>query len=128
MIRGEATATLADGRTLTLAMGFRALALASADTGIPAADLFTVLQKDDGRQMLALLSLIQGSVRKHHPDIGPDEIDELMLANSEVLSTALGNAMNGAFSPPDTDADKGDGGNAPTGTGTRSKASGRKQG
>lgn len=126
MIRGEATAKLADGRTLTLAMGFRALALASADTGIPAAELFTVLQKDDGRQMLALLSLIQGAVQKHHPEIGSDEIDELMLANSVVLSEALGAAMNGAFSPPE-EAEQVDEGNAPNGTSTRSKATGRKR-
>lgn len=125
MIRGEATATLADGRTLTLAMGFRALALASAETGIPASELFTVLQKDDGRQMLALLSLIYGAVKKHHPEIGPDEIDELMLTDSEVLSQALGDAMNGAFSPATETAEAG---NAPSGTLTNSKSSGRKRG
>ena len=124
MIRGEATATLADGRTLTLAMGFRALALASADTGIPASEIFTVLQKDDGRQMKALLALIEGSLKKYHRDIGPDEVDDLMLTDSEVLSEAMSKAMNGAFSDSDENADEG---NVPNGTSTRSKGTGQKR-
>lgn len=125
MIRGEATATLKDGRTLTMAMGFRALASASAETGIPASEIFTVLQKDDGRQMMALLALIEGSLKKYHRDIGPDEIDDLMLTDSEVLSEAMSKAMNGAFSDDDGKADEG---NAPSGTGTPLKRTGRKQG
>lgn len=124
MIRGEATATLADGRTLTLAMGFRALASASAETGIPASEIFTVLQKDDGRQMLALLALIEGSLKKYHRAIGPDEIDDLMLTDSEVLSEAMSKAMNGAFGDSDEKAAEG---NVPNGTGTNSKRAGRKQ-
>jgi hypothetical protein len=115
MIRGEAAATLSDGRTLTLAMGFRALASASAETGIPASEIFSVLQKDDGRQMLALLALIEGSLKKYHRDIGPDEVDDLMLTDSEVLSEAMSKAMNGAFGDSD---DKAEAGNAPNGTGT----------
>lgn len=124
MIRGEATAALADGRTLTLAMGFRALASASAETGIPASELFTVLQKDDGRQMIALLALIEGSLKKYHRDIGPDEVDDLMLTDSEVLSEAMSKALNGAFSEPD---EKEEAGNVQSGTGTNSKRAGRKQ-
>jgi hypothetical protein len=123
MIRGEATATLSDGRTLTLAMGFRALALASASTGIPANEIFAAMQKDDGRQMLALLALIEGALKKHHKDIGQDEVDDLMLTDSDALSTALGEAMNGAFS----DAGESTEGKVPTGTGTNSKKAGRKR-
>lgn len=124
MIRGEATATLADGRTLTLAMGFYALASASAATRIPASEIFTVLQKDDGRQMEALLGLIEGSLKKYHRDIGRDEIDELMFTNSEVLSEAVSSALHSAFGDGD---EKADAGNAPNGTGTNSKRAGRKQ-
>lgn len=124
MIRGEATAALADGRTLTLAMGFRALASASAETSIPASEIFTVLQRDDGRQMKALLALIEGSLKKYHREIGPDEVDDLMLTDSEVLSEALSKAMNGAFSDPDEQADAG---NVQSGTGMNLKRAGRKQ-
>ena len=124
MIRGEATATLADGRTLTLAMGFRALALASADTGIPASEIFMVLQKDDGRQMIALLALIEGSLKKYHRDIGPDDVDDIMLTDSEVLSEAMSKALHGAFSDDDGTAD---GGNARNGTGTPLKRTGQKR-
>lgn len=124
MIRGESTATLKDGRTLTLAMGFRALAIASAETGIPASELFTVLQKDDGRQMLALIALIEGALKKHHKDIGPDDVDDLMLTDSDVLSEAMSKSLNGAFSDPAEDEEAGNVGN---GTGTNSKRAGRKQ-
>lgn len=124
MIRGEATATLSDGRTLTLAMGFRALALASAQTKIPATEIFTVLQKDDGRQMMALLALIEGSLKKYHRDIGPDEVDALMLTDSEVLSGAVSEALHGAFGDSD---EKAEAGNAPNGTGTISRRTGRKR-
>lgn len=124
MMRGEATAALADGRVLTLAMGFRALASASAETSIPASEIFTVLQKDDGRQMIALLALIEGSLKKYHRDIGPDEVDDLMLTDSEVLSEAMSKAMNGAFSDPDEQEEAG---NVQSGTGTNSKRAGRKQ-
>lgn len=124
MIRGEATAELSDGRTLTLAMGFRALALASAETGIPASEIFSVLQKDDGRQMIALLALIEGSLKKYHRNIGPDELDQLMMTDSEVLSEALSKAMAGAFGDGDEKAEAGNGRN---GISTLSSATGRKR-
>lgn len=128
MIRGEATATLKDGRTLTLAMSFRALALASAESKIPASQMFNVLQKDDGRQTLALLALVEASLKKHHRDIGPDEVDTLMFDNSEALSEAVSKALNGAFTDssekPDDEVKAG---NGQSGTGTGSKKTGRKQ-
>ena len=122
MIRGEATATLADGRTLTLAMNFSALAFAAAKSKIPASEIFAVLAKDDGRQMIALLALIEGALKKYHRDISEDEIDELMFDGSEILSEAMSVAMNSAFSD-----EKAEPGNALNGTGTNSKRAGRKQ-
>lgn len=126
MIRGEAKATLADGRTLTLAMGFRALAFASAKAKMPTTEIFAVMQKDDGRQMTALLALIEGGLNKYHRDIGEDEIDELMFTDSETLSEAVSVALNSAFS--DEKPEKAEVGNAPSGTSTRSKPAGRKRG
>jgi hypothetical protein len=129
MIRGEAKATLKDGRTLTLAMGFRALALASAETRIPASEIFKVLQKDDGRQTLALFALIEASLSKYHKDIGQDEVDDLMLTDSEVLSEAVSKALNGAFNDDTEETEKIESseGNGVNGTGTSSKKPGRKQ-
>ncbi len=126
MIRGEATATLADGRTLTLAMGFRALAFASAKAQMASAEMFNAMKSDDGRQLKALLALIEGSLQKYHREIGEDEIDELMFSDHQALSEAVSVAMNTAFS--DEKDDKADEGNVPTGTGTRSKATGQKRG
>jgi hypothetical protein len=125
MIRGEATATLADGRTLTLAMNMRALADAAALSGIPSSEIFTVLQKDDGRQLKAVLGLVEGSLKKFHRDIGPDEVDDLMLTDSDALTDALFKAVAGAFSA-DSTADEGNA--QATGTSTRSKGTGRKPG
>lgn len=124
MIRGEATATLADGRTLTLAMNMRALAHASAVSGIPSSEIFSVLKKDDGRQLQAVLGLIEGALKKYHRDIGPDEIDEMMMDEPDPLTDALFAGINGAFAEGDEEAE---GGNAPSGTSTRSKGTGRKR-
>lgn len=130
-MRGETSATLKDGRTLTLAMGFRALALASSETKIPASEIFKVLQKDDGRQTLALLALVEASLKKYHRDLSADEIDQLMLSDSEVLSEAVSRSMNSAFGDgdgegePETSEPKA--GNEASGTGTSSKKVGRKQ-
>jgi hypothetical protein len=125
MIRGEATATLKDGRTLTLAMNMRALADAAALSGIPSSEIFSVLQKDDGRQLKAVLGLIEGSLKKYHREIGPDEIDELMMTDSDALTDALFKGVAGAFN----DTDEADEGNVlPSGTSMRSKKTGRKQG
>jgi hypothetical protein len=125
MIRGEATATLADGRTLTLAMNMRALADAAALSGIPSSEIFGVLKKDDGRQLKAVFGLIEGSLKKFHRDIGPDEIDELMDTDSEALTDALFKSVAGAFNDDTSEADEG---NVPrSGTSTRSKGTGRKR-
>lgn len=125
MIRGEATATLADGRTLTLAVNFRVIASAAADTCIPATEIFSVLENDDGRQMKAMFALTDGALKKYHRDIGPDELDRLLLSDSQAISTALGEALSGAF-PSDSD-EKADEGNVKAGTSTRSKGTGRKR-
>jgi hypothetical protein len=128
MIRGEATVTLKDGRTLTLAMGFRALALASSSSGIPTSDIFSVLQKDDGRQMLATLSLIHGALNKYHRDISQDDLDVLMMDNSEAFTGALSQSMLGAFGDEAEEETSGESeGNGQAGILTNSKKAGRKQ-
>ena len=127
MIRGEATATLADGRTLTLAMGFRALALAAADTKIPAKELFEVMDKDDGRQILAMFALLEGSLKKYHREIGADELDQLMMSDHDALADALMTSMRGAFADEEPESVKADEGNVKAGTSTPSKGTGRKR-
>jgi hypothetical protein len=125
MIRGEATANLSDGRKLTLTMGFRPLAKASAELLIPASGIFGILKRDDGRQTLVVLTLIEHALAKYHRDIDSDDIDELMRTDSHVLTEALGEAISGAFGDEE---EKEEVGNVPNGTGTRSKKTGQKRG
>jgi hypothetical protein len=126
-IRGEASARLADGRTLTLAVNFATLARAAAELAVPAEHVFDILKnKDDSRQMLACLVLIEKALQRHHRGINEDDVGDLMLTNDVALSDALKEALAGAFG----DGEAGDeaAANPPKpGTGIRSKPSGRKQ-
>jgi hypothetical protein len=127
MIRGEATATLSDGRTLTLAMGFRALALAAAETKIPVDDLFEIMEKDDGRGLLVSMAIIRAALNKHHGYISDDELDELMLWDRDVLSDGVREATDGMARPKDDEKQSAEG-KVLSGTSTRSKGTGRKRG
>jgi hypothetical protein len=126
-IRGEATARLADGDTLTLAVNFATLARAAAQVAIPAGELFKVLRDaKDARQMLAMLALTEQALKRHHPDIDEDALGDLMLTDGEAIGAALNTATAGAFG--DDDTEDGDEKNPPIrGTGTPSKASGQKR-
>lgn len=126
-IRGEASATLADGRVLRLVVNFATLARAAAETGIPAGELFAVLRKDDGRQMLALAALAEQAVRTNHPEIDSEEVGELMLLQGEALGGALAKALAGAFGKEAETSDKNANPPRKRGTGTSSKPRGRKR-
>lgn len=126
MIRGEATAKLSDGKTLTLKVNFATIARAAAQVKIPAQHLFEVINSpDDPRQMLATMAVIEHGLRKHHPAIDEDRLGDLMLSDGDAIGAALREAVAGAFG----EAEGEETANPPKpGTGTRSKASGRKRG
>lgn len=97
-IRGEASVDLASGGTLRLAVNFATLARAAAFTKIPAQEMFTVLAKDDGRQLLAMLGLLEYALQKfHYGQFSTDDISELMMTDGEAIGKALGAALTGAF-------------------------------
>lgn len=130
-IRGETTARLTDGRALTLKVNFATLARAAAQTGIAAEQLLHVIgDKDDPRQMLALLAMLEQGLRRHHPQIDEDAVGDLMLVerDAQALSQAVLTAAEGAFGgEPDPAADAGDRDGAnPPGTSTRSSGRGPK--
>jgi hypothetical protein len=127
-MRGEVDLILKDGRKLILSMSFRALGEAAAETGIPAAELFDVLRKDDGRQTKALLALIEASLKKHHRNLTPDDVDDFMIENSEALGAAVSDALNSAFAEDSGEVEPAEAkaGNAKVGTGTSSKKTGQK--
>lgn len=130
-IRGEATARLSDGKTLTLAVNFATLARTAAAVELPADKVLGVIaDRNDPRQMLAVLVFIEKALAKHHPAIGEDDIGQLMLdeADAHALTGALNEAVGGAFGD---EAEGGDEPNPPAakaGTSTSSKPSGRKRG
>jgi hypothetical protein len=130
-IRGEASVDLAGGGRLTLAVNFATLARASAATKIPAQEMFTVLAVDDGRQLLAMLSLLEFALQKHHAgQFSPDDIGDMMLTDGEKIGQALGLALSGAFGEEEAGADASS--NPPkakrrAGTGTSSRSAGRKR-
>jgi hypothetical protein len=125
-IRGEATAKLADGETLTLAVNFATLARAADRMQLPAGDVFKVLQDAKSpRQMLAMLAMLEMALKRHHPSMDEDAIGDLMLTDGETLGAALNEAVAGAFGGDD-EAEDGDEKNPPIpGTSTPSKAGGR---
>lgn len=131
-IRGEASVQLASGGSLTLAVNFAVLAKAAASTKIPAQEIFAVLAEDDGRQLLAMLGLLEFALEKHHRgQFSADDISSLMMTDGEKIGVGLGLAISGAFGEEEAGADAPQ--NPPKakgrpGTGTSSRARGRKRG
>lgn len=131
-IRGEATATLHDGRRLTLKINFATLARVADAVGKPAKEVFAIIDSEDHpSQMLVGLKVIECALHRHHPEIDEDALGDLMLDEVDAAAITAANraAMIGAFG----DAEGKEGENPPTpagrgGTSTRSSASGRKPG
>lgn len=127
-IRGEAQAVLSDGRKLTFKVNFATLARVAVQTQLAAPLVLPVMtNKDDPRQMMVFLAMVEQSLKKHHPGVDEDEIGDLMLTDGDALSAALNAAAEGAFGGDDEEGK--DGKNPPTknGTGTSSKSHGRKR-
>lgn len=124
-IRGEATAVLSSGKKLTLVVNFATMARAAPQVGLPADALFKVLaDKDDPRQMLALLAMLEQALRRNHPEFDEEMLGDLMLTDGDALGTALMEAVQGAFG----DGEDGDSPNPPKrGPSTASKPRGRKR-
>lgn len=127
-IRGESTAKLSDGRKLTFKVNFATLARVAAHTRIPAPQVLPVMtSKDDPRQMLVFLAMVEQALKKHHSDIDEDEVGDLMLTDGDALSAALNEAAEGAFGGDEDEAEDKDSPNPPKpGPSTRSKPRGRK--
>lgn len=112
-IRGEASARLANGKTLTLKVNFATLARVAAQVGIAAPLVLQVMSsKDDPRQMLVFLAMAEHALKKHHPGIDEDAIGDMMLTDGQAISAALTAAAEGAFSD-DLEAEGKEGPNPP---------------
>lgn len=126
-IRGEAVAILGNGQRLTLKINFATLARTAAQVGIPAEELFDVIQTEtDPRQMLAALAFIEQGFKKHHPEIDEDALGDLMLTDGDAITAAMKEAATGAFGDDEPEGKKG--ANPPrAGRSTRSNKRGRKR-
>ena len=89
---GEARLMLADERELTLRFDFNALCEAedAADTSTEA--MMKSLAGGSPRLRLAR-ALLYGALRHYHPEINLEDAGELFMSDSEVVSKALGEAM-----------------------------------
>jgi hypothetical protein len=122
-VKGEADVGLADGRVLTLAIDFDAIAQAQRLAGKP---FFDIVQQLGDIEVFAAMFL--AALGRHHPEMSEDEVKSLLLPNfagcvaalQEALATVLGEAAEtGAAGPP-----KGAAANRPPrGTSTRSSRS-----
>lgn len=126
-IRGEATAVLSSGKRLTFKVNFATLARVAAQVQIAAPLVLPVMtNKDDPRQMLVFLAMVEQALKKHHPQIDEDTIGDLMLTDSDALNAALNAATDGAFGGDEEPEGK-EGANPPKrGRSTASKPRGRK--
>jgi hypothetical protein len=128
MIRGEAIVNLSGGGILTMAFGFRALAMAAAELRIPVDEMLPILSNDDGRGLLVSMTLMHASLRKYHPDLDMAQFDELMVTDKENFVDAFNRGMEGFSSPEPADGAASAEGKVPDGISTPSKKIGRKQG
>lgn len=128
-IRGEASAKLANGKSLTFAVNFATLARTAASVGIVADQLLKVIgDRTDPRQMLAVMGFMEQALHRHHPGIDEDQLGSLMLneADANALTNAFNVAVAGAFGGDDAE-DKDDKNPPKPGTSTRSNRGGRKR-
>ena len=127
-IRGEATARLEDGRKLTLVVNLATIAKTAAQTGIVAKDILPVLGNNkDPRQMLVMIAMVQHALHRHHRDMDEDDVGDLMLTDDKAISEALLAGVQGAFGEEEAGDDAPANPPKARGTGTSSKARGRKR-
>lgn len=129
-IRGEASVTLESGQKLTLVVNLATIARTAAQTGVVAQQVLPVLGNDkDPRQMLVMIAMVRNALHKHHRDVDEDDVGEMMLADGDAISQALMGCVRGAFGEEE-EAGEGASAHPPKarGTGTSSRARGRKRG
>lgn len=130
--KGEAVATLADGRALRLAFDFNALI--EAEDALPGESMTEVLAamaRNPGERvrpprLKVLRALLYGGLRRYHPDHTVADAGDMLGSDSAVLAPAVMAGMGAAFGGPEAsgDAEVADDGDAdpplPAGTGTSS--------
>lgn len=102
-LMGEDQVDLLDGRTLVLAYNFEALMAAEEISGLRLPDIFHEMAQAEIRQTAPSLrvqrALLYGALRKHHPEIGPEECGSILLLNQAAFAEASERAMKKSMGP-----------------------------
>lgn len=98
--KGEASVTLADGRTLRLRRDFNALAEAEAAVGVRMDEITRIIQSG-GPVMKFTRALFWGALQAHHPEIALVEAGEILMSDGEAISTAMAGAAAGGEARPE---------------------------
>ena len=128
---GEARASLADGRELTLRFDFNALIEAEEASGSSTDEILKGLNNGSPRLKIAR-AMLYGSLRHHHPEISLEDTGELFMIDGGEVSKAMGEAMDAmAARKAELNPQKGPGKSPkarPLGIGTPSSKRGARQG
>lgn len=102
-LMGEDQVELLDGRTLVLAYDFDALMAAEEISGLKLPDIFREMTQAELQGTVPSLrvqrALLYGALRKHHPEIGPEECGEILLLNQAAFAEASDRALKKSMGP-----------------------------
>ena len=113
-IKGETPLVLSDGREFTLVLDMEALVSVEDTTGKP---LGKVMSQASQGFVGAMAAIAHAAFTRHHPEVTREEVLRMAMGDEEVLSQALGHAVEAAY--PD------EVGNAPAAKPSPSKSSPR---
>lgn len=117
-MKGEASAVLGDGTSLTLVYDFNALCEVEEAAGKSISEVLAEISKGSPRLSTAR-ALVFGGLRARHPEMTLEEVGPLIMSDGQALTEAMQKALLAAF--PNAEGKKA--GNAPKprrGTGSAS--------
>lgn len=101
VVKGEVPLKLKDGRVLTLVLDFEAFVVAEQLAGKP----LHLLAVDVALGFLGgKRAMLYGAMRRHHPEIEPEDVGAMFAANELAINKALSAADQASF--PDATEDK----------------------
>lgn len=91
-MKGEATATLEDGRTIRLAFNTGAWIAAEEVLGKTTPEIIKELQSGNA-SLRTQRALFYGGLRKHHPEIEIEEAGDILMEAAEAMAAGLNGGM-----------------------------------
>jgi hypothetical protein len=125
-LRGEAALIIGEGdgeRFLTLVFDYEAMIVAEATYGEP---IGVVSDHADRGFVGAIRAMLFGTLRAHHPEIDLAEATHICFTQARAVKAAMDEAARNSMPPPQGEEERDEA--RPRRAGTRSGASGAKQG